>query len=59
MIFTFDDESIKNIIVSIVREYKWSPEIIGDLFFDGEDYKGMEFWYNDIKEMHGEMKSKK
>lgn len=31
-----------------MRDMKWSPEIIGDLFFDAEDYHGIEFWYNDI-----------
>jgi len=31
-----------------MRDTKWSPEIIGDLFFDDEDYLGIEYWYNDI-----------
>jgi len=45
-------------IASVVREYKWSPAIIGDLFFDAQDYLGLEFWYNDIKEAQKDMPSK-
>jgi len=31
-----------------MRDTKWSPEIIGDLFFDAEDYESLEYWYDDI-----------
>lgn len=44
-------------IASVAREYKWPPEVIGGLFFDAEDYEGLIFWYNDIQEMHKELKS--
>lgn len=46
-------------IASVAREYKWPPEVLGGLFFDAEDYEGLEFWYNDIKQMHKEIKSAK
>jgi hypothetical protein len=34
-----------------MRDTKWSPEIIGDLFFDAQDYQGLEYWYEDIMQM--------
>jgi hypothetical protein len=52
------EESFNNMVSSVVNEYKWSPEIIGDLFFDSEDYHGLEFWYNNVKEMNDRMKQK-
>lgn len=42
-------------VVSVVSHYKWSPEAIGDLFIDAEDYLGLEFWYNEVKEMIKEL----
>lgn len=38
-------------VKSVVREYHWAPEVVGALFFDAEDYKGLGFWYNDAKEV--------
>lgn len=46
-------------IVSVVREHKWAPDIIGALFVDAQDYEGLEFWYNDVLECVEEMKKKK
>lgn len=37
---------------------KWSPTEIGDLFIDAQDYMGLEFWYNDIKEVTEVIKKK-
>jgi hypothetical protein len=45
-------------IKSIVREHHWSPEMISSLFHDGIDYFGLEYWYNDVKEVVQEMKKK-
>lgn len=42
-------------VTSVVSKYKWSPDIIGDLFFDAEDYHGLEFWYNQVKEESDEI----
>lgn len=46
-------------IASVAREFKWPPEVLGGLFFDAEDYEGLMFWYNDIKDQHKELKSLK
>jgi len=40
-----------------VREHKWPPEIIGGFFVDNIDYKGLEFWYCDVMDMHKTKKS--
>ena len=37
-------------IISVVREFHWLPDKIGNLFLDDQDYNGLEFWYNDIIE---------
>ncbi len=37
-------------VISIVGKYRWSPDIVGDLFFDNQDYLGLEFWYNQVAE---------
>lgn len=42
-------ENVENLITSVMREFKWSPEIIGDLFFDAEDYMGLIYWHRDIE----------
>lgn len=46
-------------IISVAREYHWPPEILGGFFIDEVDYMGLEFWYNDVKEMNEEFKKKK
>lgn len=38
-------------IKTVVREYHWPPDHIGGLFIDDMDYKGLEFWYNDVIEV--------
>lgn len=45
-------------VATVVGKYRWSPEIIGDLFFDAEDYFGLEFWYNQVKEESEEFDKK-
>lgn len=45
-------------IKSVVRESRWPPDVIGGLFIDEQDYEGLEFWYNDFKEMHDDLKKK-
>ena len=46
-----------------MREYKWTPSIIDDLFFDDIDYHGIIWLYNDIaaveQETQQRMKPKK
>lgn len=46
-------------VKSVVREHHWQPEVIYSLFHDGIDYFGLEWWYNDVKEVSESLKSKK
>lgn len=46
-------------IKSVIREYKWAPEIINSLYLDGADYFGLIWWYEDVKNIVDEMKKKK
>lgn len=46
-------------IKSVVREHHFTPSVIDAFFIDDADYHGIEFWYNDIKEVTKELKSKK
>ncbi len=46
-------------VVSVVRNYHWTPDVIGGLFFDAEDYEGLEYWMNDIEAQIKQLKEKK
>ena len=39
-------------IKSVARCYRWSPEIIGNLYCDDADFFGLWYWYEDAKEMN-------
>jgi len=39
-------------IKSIVNEHHWSPNIIDNMYCDDIDHNGIEYWYNNLKEMH-------
>lgn len=45
-------------IKTVVREHHWSPEIVGDLFINGDDHESLEFWYDDCVQMNKELKDK-
>jgi hypothetical protein len=45
--------------VSLTREHHWPPSVLEGLFFDAEDYLGLYFWFNDLKEVEEEMKKRK
>ncbi len=45
-------------IKSVVREHHWPPHIIKELYLDNEDYQGLEYWYNDVKEVSDKLKKK-
>lgn len=45
-------------IKTVVREHHWEPTKIDSLFVDSLDYDGLVFWYNDIRAMHKELKTK-
>ena len=40
----------------MVREHHFSPTELGDFFYDGIDYQGIEWYYEDILEVVKEMK---
>jgi len=44
---------------SLTREHHWPPSVLEGLFFDGEDYLGLQFWFDDLIESHEELKKKK
>jgi hypothetical protein len=44
---------------SVVREHKWLPDKLGSFFIDDADMYGLEFWYEDCKEMQKIMNPKK
>lgn len=45
-------------VKSVVREHHWSPSQVGDLYFDMEDYQGLVYWYEDVKEVDASLKEK-
>jgi hypothetical protein len=45
-------------IKSVVREHHFSPFEINDFYLDGIDFYGLEFYYEDIKELNSELKMK-
>lgn len=46
-------------VKSVVREHHWAPEVIGALFFDAQDYLGLQYWYEDVKEVSDSLNKKK
>lgn len=46
-------------IKTVVREHHWLPDQIAALsFYDPDDPNGLEYWYNDILEVHEQLKNK-
>ena len=45
-------------IKSVVRSLYWNPDIIGKLFIDNIDYLGLEYWYNDVRDVSASFKNK-
>jgi hypothetical protein len=41
-----------------VREHKWTFLIIDEMFQDDTDYKGLLFWYDDVKIVSKELSAK-
>ena len=46
-------------IKSIVRELHWAIDFIANMYIDDTDVYGIEFWYNDLKELNEKLKPKK
>ena len=49
-------ESLDNMIKSVVRLFKWTPDTIEKLFYDDIDFEGLVFWYNDTEVYQNEIK---
>lgn len=43
-------------VKSVIREHSWLPKEIGSLFIDNQDYEGLEYWYDDLKELESKLK---
>lgn len=39
-------------IMNIIKEFHWSPDIISGLFIDAIDYRGILYLNQEIEEMH-------
>lgn len=36
---------------SVALEFHWPPHVLGGLFIDDWDYKGLTYWYNTCKDI--------
>lgn len=45
-------------IKTVVRNFKWTPDVIGEMYCDDEDFYGIDYWYKDIQEQHAEIDAK-
>ncbi len=43
-------------ILTVIREHHWPPEVVDALFLDAKDHHGLVFWYNDVVETHKNIK---
>lgn len=43
-------------VKSVVREHHWAPSEVGALYFDYQDYYGLIYWYEDVKEVDKELR---
>lgn len=46
-------------IKSVVRAHHWTPDVINSLYHDSIDYFGLQFWYDDVRQVEKELKAKK
>ena len=46
-------------VKSVVREHHFTPAVIDAFFIDAIDWHGLEYWYNDVKEVNESLKAKK
>lgn len=53
------NERLDVVVTTVINEYKWSPDKIGDLFFDAQDYLGLFHWYKLCLEQHKKIKNLK
>lgn len=45
-------------VKTVIREHHYSPQVIDGLYLDDIDYHGLVWLYNDIKQVHSELKEK-
>jgi hypothetical protein len=45
-------------VKTIVRTFHWTPEVINGLYCDDIDHFGIEYWYNDCKEVNEKLNEK-
>lgn len=45
-------------IYSVVMQLRWSPSEIDCLFLDNLDFKGLEYWYDNVVQYAKELKPK-
>lgn len=43
-------------VLTVAREYKWTPETIGSLYLDDVDFLGLEYWYLEIDKRYNPKK---
>lgn len=46
------------IIKSVVNHYKWTPQEVDELYCDDIDFKGLIYWYNEVKDIVSKSKQK-
>lgn len=44
-------------IKEVVREHHWLPNEIGSLFIDSQDYLGLVYWSQDVRDVYKKSKS--
>lgn len=49
-----NDQSLRNIVVSVVMHLYWKPDYLQSLYMDDEDEFGLIFWYKEIQEIEKE-----
>jgi len=52
------EESLRNVVVTVAGEFKWTPDQIDKLWLDDADYHGLIYWYNYVKELNESLKPK-
>lgn len=43
-------------IKEVVREHHWAPNEIGAFFIDSQDYNGLVYWSQDVRDVYKESK---
>jgi hypothetical protein len=46
-------------VKTVVREFKWDHKTIDDMFIDDVDYRSIMYWYDDLVEVHKQLKKEK